>query len=529
VPNKQHVYLRPQYAVFIEIGDLLLKPLRLLALLVLISQGARSYAQVRLPNVFSDHAVLQRNRPIHVWGSSTPGAHLLAHFHQQQIASIADARGRWSLYLQPESAGGPYVLTITGDGAEVTVSDLLVGDVWIASGQSNMEFPLQGFGPGTPLKDQANEIANATKPMLRLLRLAQKTNDFPLTDQQATWTLCTPDTARNFSAIAYFFGRDISHQENVPIGLVDTTWGGTPADSWISLNTLGSDPQLLPAFLSRAQFADEQGNLDATVASEKAEDEAARRAGKDLPKHPWHPNEASWAPAGIYNGMVAPLTPMTIKGFIWYQGETNAAPDRAPYYKSLFPALIGDWRSRFGQGDLPFLYVQISSYNSPSEDWGSVRDAQRRTLDVANTAMAVTLDVGNPKNVHPSDKQTVGARLALAARHLVYGKSILSTGPLFREATREVGADGSSNVRVWFDESKGLTSKGHPLTDFELAGPDHHFFAATAHIDGETVLVNSSEVQRPMYIRFGWAGVVDGNLYNVGDLPASTFSSELAP
>jgi sialate O-acetylesterase len=506
-----------------------LKWLQLSILFALTSQGAKANAEVRLPHLFSDHAVLQRDRPIHVWGWSAPGAHLVAHFHQQQVASIADAGGIWSLYLRPESAGGPYVLTITGDGADVAVHDLLVGDVWIASGQSNMEFPLQGFGPDTPLKNQASEIATATQPRLRLLRLEHKSNDFPLADQQNVWTLCTPDTARYFSAVAYFFGRDISQHENVPIGLVDTTWGGTPADSWISLNTLGSNAQLLPAFLSRAHFADEQRDLNAILASEKAEDEAAQHADKPLPKHPWHPAEEAWVPAGIYNGMISPLAPMTIRGFLWYQGESNSAHDRAPYYKSLFSALIGDWRNHFAQGDLPFLYVQISSFDSPSEDWGAVRDAQRRTLEVANTAMTVTLDIGDAKNVHPSDKQTVGARLALTARHLVYGESILSTGPLFREATRESNPDGSFSMRVWFDNSKGLTSKGKPLSAFELAGPDRHFVAATARIDGETILVNAPEILQPMYVRFGWSGVVDGNIYNSADLPASTFSSELAP
>jgi sialate O-acetylesterase len=503
-----------------------LKPFQLLIALVLTSQTLCASAEVRLPRLFSDHAVLQRDRPIHVWGWSSPGAHLVAHFHQQQVASMADERGLWSLSLKPENAGGPYLLTITGDGADVTVHDLLIGDVWIASGQSNMEFPLQGFGLDTPLKNQETEIAASTQPMLRLLRLEHKSNDFPLADQSSSWTLCTPETARYFSAIAYFFGRGIAHHENVPIGLVDTTWGGTPADSWVSLDTLGSNPQLLPAFSSRAHFSDEQMNLDATVAKEKAEDEAAQREGRPRAKHPWHPDETSWAPAGLYNGMIAPLVPMTIKGFLWYQGETNSAHDRAPYYRSLFSALIGDWRSHFAQGDLPFLYVQISSFDSPSEDWGTIRDAQRRTSDVANTAMVVTLDVGDPKNVHPSDKQTVGTRLALAARQMAYGESLVSTGPNFREATTEISNDGSISLRVWLDKAQGLTSKGKPLTAFEIAGADRHFVAATAHIDGETVLVNSPQISHPAYVRFGWAGVVEGNLYNAAGLPASTFTSE---
>lgn len=505
-----------------------MKVLRLFALASL-SFALAAHAEVRLPHALSDHAVLQRDRSIHLWGWSTPAAHLSARFHQQQVSTIADSLGRWNLWLQPESAGGPYLLTLTGDGDDITVHDLLVGDVWIASGQSNMEFPLQGFGPDTPLKNQATEIASATQPRLRLLRLDHQSSDFPLSNQPSDWTLCTPDTARIFSAVAYFFGREIAQQQNVPIGLIDATWGGTPADSWISLDTLGTDPQLLPAFASRAQFADQQASLDATIAAEKAEDQAALHDGRPLTKHPWHPAEESWLPAALYNGMIAPLTPMTIKGFLWYQGETNSGPDRAPYYQSLFTALIGDWRSHFAQGDLPFLYVQISSFDSPSEDWGAIRDAQRRTLDVANTAMAVTLDIGNAHNVHPSDKQTVGARLALAARHLVYGESVVSTGPLYRTTTRELNADGSFSLRVWFDHADGLTSKGKPLTTFELAGPDRHFVPATARLDHDTVLVRSPQIPHPMYVRFGWAGVVDGSLYNATNLPASTFVSEPVP
>jgi len=505
-----------------------LRLLRLLAF-VLTSLSVPAHADVRLPHIFSDHAVLQRDRPIHVWGRATPGAHLLARFHQQQVATIADPQGLWTLSLQPETAGGPYLLTISGDGPEVTIHDLLVGDVWIASGQSNMEFPLQGFGSDTPLKNQEMEIANATQPRLRLLRLEHKSSDFPLADQSSDWTLCTPDTAKNFSAIAYFFGREISQRENVPVGLVDATWGGTPADSWVSLDTLGSNPQLLPAFASRAHFVSQQANLDATIAAEKVEDQAAQRAGQPRPKHPWHPDETSWSPAGLYNGMIAPLVPATIKGFLWYQGETNSAPDRAPYYKALFSALVGDWRSHFAQGNLPFLYVQISSFNSPGEDWGAVRDAQRRTLDVANTAMAVTLDIGNPTNVHPSDKQTVAARLALAARTVAYGESVVSTGPLYREATSELGSNGTFSLRVWFDDAQGLTAKGKPLTAFELAGADRRFIPATARIDGDTVLVNSPQIPHPMFVRFGWAGVVESNLYNASGLPASTFVSEPVP
>jgi sialate O-acetylesterase len=500
-----------------------------LLLTVAALPALRASAEVRLPKLLSDHAVLQRGRPIHLWGWANPGAHLRARFHDQTVATIADARGEWSMYLQPEQAGGPYVLTISGDGADVTVNDLLLGDVWVASGQSNMEFPLQGFGPAAPLKDQEKEIAVATNPKLRLLIVDHKSSDTPVDDVAHGWTLCTPETAREFSAVAYFFGREIAAKENVPVGLVDATWGGTPADSWVSLNTLGTDPQLLPAFAARAEFADQQKNLEATEAAERRETAAAKAAGQPAPRHPWHPFEGSWLPAALYNGMIAPLTPMSIRGFLWYQGEANSVPERAPYYAPLFRALIGDWRMHFAQGRLPFLFVQISSFDSSGESWGMIRDAQRRALDVNGTAMAVSLDVGAAENVHPPDKQTVANRLVLAARNIVYGEPVRYEGPTFREATLELITNGGEGMRVWFDHATGLNFQNSKATGFELAGADHHFVPAEASLQGETVLVKSDSVPHPVYVRFGWSGVVQNSLYNNDDLPASTFTSEPFP
>jgi sialate O-acetylesterase len=490
-------------------------------------------ADVRLPHLLSDHAVLQRDRPIHIWGWATPGAHLTAKLHAQTVPAQADTYGDFSLWLAPESAGGPYTLTITGDGPDLTLSDLLIGDVWFASGQSNMEFPLRGFPGNAVLKDGDKEIAAATNPKLRLLLVDHKGSDVPLNDIPNTWTICTPETAAMISAVAYFYGREIAAKENVPVGLIDSTWGGTPADSWVSMDTLGTHPDLLPAFAARAHFADEQINLKGKMAAEKVEDDAARAAGKPVQGH-WHPDETSWSPAGLYNGMIAPFAPMSLRGFIWYQGETNSAHDRAPYYTSLFSALIRDWRLQFAQGNLPFFFVQISSFNSLGEDWGKVRDAQRRTLGLVNTAMAVTLDIGSPDNVHPPDKQTVGHRLALAARHMVYGEAVAFASPLFRQATSELQPDGNSALRVWFDHAQGLTTHDQPsqnqrIDAFEVAGADHHFAPAQARIDGETVVVSASSVPHPIYVRYGWMGVVTNNLFNAAGLPASTFTSETYP
>lgn len=497
-----------------------------LALVCVAMFSAAARADVRLPHVLSDHAVVQRDRPIHIWGWSAPGAHLTVKFHAQSVAAAADAAGSWSAWLSPEEAGGPYTLTVSGDGADVTVTDLLVGDVWIASGQSNMEMPLKGFPGNAVLKDGDKEIAAATNPKLRLLVITKKGAGYPLNDVPDGWTACTPDTAQNFSAVAYFFGREIAAKENVAVGLIDSTWGGTPADSWVSLDTLGTHPELLPAFAARAQFADGQNTRDAQLVVEQQEDAAAQAAGKPRPQHPWHPDETSWTPAGLYNGMIAPLTPLSVRGFIWYQGETNSAHERAPYYETLMNGLIGDWRMHFAQGNLPFYYVQIASFHSPGEDWGRVRDAQRRTLETANTAMAVTLDVGSPDNVHPPDKQTVGHRLALAARRLVYGEDVAYASPLFREATTDLEPDGTAALRAWFDHAQGLTTHGGPSTAFEIAGADHHFVPAQARIEGESMVVSASAVAHPVYVRYGWMGVMPDNVFNAAGLPMSTFTSE---
>ena len=498
----------------------------LLAGLTTLVVARRACAEIRLPNLLSDHAVLQRGGPIHVWGWATPGAKLTISFHDQTLHAAANDLGEWTANLMPEDAGGPYVLTINGgaDEGKKVVADVMVGDVWIASGQSNMEMPLRGFPPTAFVQNAEQEIAAADNPMLRLLLVRHKSSDVPLQDVDGQWSLCTPQTASEFSAIAYFFGKEIAATEHVPIGLIDASWGGTPIDSWVSLDSLGNDPALVSAFSNRAKFADRQKNLQAMIAAEKNADAAALAAGKPKPVHPWHPDEVSWLPAGLYNGMIAPLSAESIKGFLWYQGETDSSPERAPHYSMLFPALIQDWRAHFRQGSLPFLFVQISSFHSPGEEWGVIRDAQRRTLFVANTAMAVSLDVGNPDNVHPADKQKVASRLALAARGLVYGEHVEYASPLFREATTEPGA-----IRVWFDNANGLNSDGKPLGGFELAGKDHQFIPAAAAIQGNTIVVSTPGMPDPQYVRYGWSNVVSSFFNSHAGLPGATFTSEEAP
>jgi sialate O-acetylesterase len=345
----------------------------------------------------------------------------------------------------------------------------------------------------------------------------------PQTDIKASWTECTPSTAANFSAIAYFFGREISEKENIPIGLIDSTWGGTPVDSWMSMDTLGSSPAYWSVFHARAFFADGESHRQKLDVIYQAQDTEAKATGKPIPSHEWHPDQIAWLPTGLYNGMIAPLTPYSIKGFLWYQGEANSQSGRYRDYATLFSALIQDWRVRFAQGDLPFIYAQISSFYSPQEHWGVIRDAQRRALGLRNTAMIVTIDVGNPQNVHPGDKQTVSARMASAALSMVYEEKIASASPTLRQVTNMPGA-----LRVWFDHAQGLISRG-ALDAFEIAGEDRNFVHANATMENETVIVSSPKIAFPVYVRYAWANDAKGSLYNAVGLPASTFTSENEP
>jgi len=465
--------------------------------------------------------VLQRDRPIHIWGWSDPGEKVAVALHGTSRDILGDGLGNWSVFLPPEAAGGPYQLTVTSRN-KIVLDDVLIGDVWFASGQSNMEMPLKGF-PGAPLKNSAEEIAHAGQPQIRLLHIPNKAADFPLPNSAASWTVCSPDTASNFSAVAYFFGRDLNAREQVPIGLIDATWGGTVAEAWVSLQSISADASLMPVFATRAEMMRTQAETAEILAREKREDLAARQAGKAPQPHPWRPDPASWAPAALFNGMVAPAAAYTIKGVIWYQGESNSRRAFAPMYARIFPALIADWRAQWHAGDFPFLFVQIANFKSnATEEWAIIREAQRRSLSVANTAMVVTIDIGDPGNVHPADKQTVGARLALAARALAYGENVEYSGPLFRQATPD-----SEGLRVWFDHAAGgLVARGGDLQGFEIAGDDGRFVPAAARIDGGTVLVGNAGVAEPKYVRYGWANAPVVNLYNSAGLPASPFTSE---
>ena len=460
--------------------------------------------------------VIQRDLPVHVWGWAAAGEAVTASFRGESRTAAADELGVWGLYLPPGAAGGPFELTIKGSSNTVTLEDVLVGDIWIASGQSNMEFELRKASTA------AADLPKADNSRIRLMVVKQTSSDFPRTDVEGTgWQLSTPDSACTFSAVGWYFAREIEEREHVPVGVIDASWGGTVAEAWTSLTALGEDPGLAPVLVSRGHMTELEARALLQQEARVRLTEQAKMQGKPEPHYPWHPVLNSWAPAGLFNGMIAPLTPLPIRGVIWYQGESNSKLDRAPTYERLFQTMIKDWRRQWGVGDFPFLYVQISNFTStPEEDWATVREAQRRALALRNTAMAVTIDAGNPNDVHPTDKLTVGRRLALAARAVSYGEQVEYSGPMFRQVTPE-----GDLLRVWFDSAHGLQTKGGELTGFEIAGDDGKFVPAVAKIDGETVVLSSSLVPLPTAARYGWANSPECHLFNGAGLPASPFTS----
>ncbi len=492
----------------------------LIALAAFLVSAALAPAEVRLPALISDHMVVQRDRPIHIWGWAEPGERVRVAFGNTSRDDAADRGGRWSVYFPPQDAGGPYEMTIEG-ATRLTVRDILVGEVWVGSGQSNMELPM------TRVNDSEKEIAAANYPKIRLFQVERNTAPAPLTDVKGSWQLCTPESVKDFSAVSYFFARDMQQKTGLPFGAIHSSWGGTPAESWVSPIGMAEDPWFIRFRLRWARAlenypAAEQWYENARKSWE-ADAEKLRRTGKApgpeprAPMGPLNPHQ----PSVLYNAMIAPLLPYAIRGVLWYQGESNAESADGFEYRHLFRSLIEDWRQNWGLGDFPFLFVQLANYARVGENsqWPEVREAQAMALALRNTGMAVTIDIGDSQNIHPRNKQEVGRRLSLAARALAYGEHDLEcSGPIFRQAQIE-----GSALRLWFDHAEsGLKSQG-PLGGFEVAGSDGRWKPAEARIDGKSIVVSSSRVQFPVAARYGWAPDPRAVLFNNEGLPASPF------
>jgi sialate O-acetylesterase len=470
-------------------------------------------ADFRLPKLFSDNLVLQQQMKTPVWGWADDGEEVTVTFRGQKVSTTAKD-GKWILYLRPLKAGGPDTLTVSGRNS-ITVNNVLVGEVWICSGQSNMEFPLeQSF-------ESKADIENAANPMIRLFKVARLKADSPTKDVKGLWQECNSQTVGAFTAVGYYFGRALQKARNVPVGLIESNWGGSPAEVWMSQTALSSDDHYQREILD--EYPTNRKKYETELADYKALSPEERKAGKrTAPREPWKPTE-------LYNGMIYPLIPYGIQGVIWYQGESNAG--RAEQYRSLFPDLIRNWRHDWNQGDFTFLAVQLAPYkpikDQPAEsDWAELREAQLKTTRILpNTGMAVITDVGDPGNIHPTKKQPVGERLALAARAIAYHEPITFSGPLYRKM--EINGD---KVTLSFDHiGKGLEARDGALKGFAICGDDRRFVWADAEIKGETIVVSSPSISKPVAVRYGWADCPVVNLWNKDGLPASPFRTDDFP
>jgi sialate O-acetylesterase len=646
----------------------------------LLLAASLAHATVRLPALVGSHMVLQRGRPVPVWGWAAPGEKVSVTFRgKTYVASAPDASGRWQATLPATPAGGPFSITIKGENT-INLTDVLVGDVWLASGQSNMQMPVKSAPGGyQPVQNADQEIAAANWPNIRFFTVNQTVAYRPQAEVAgSSWQVCSPATVAQLSAVAYFFGRDLYKKYQVPLGLLVSSWGGTPAEAWVSAEGLAAFPEFktqVATFASKTTtLNDDQRayeakqrellrniraydkgylpngqtwaspaidahawptmsvpgiwestpglttydgvvwfrkeiNLPASLVGQpltlslgKIDDAdstyvngvrvgatngygLARRylvpaqvlrpgrnvlvvrvvdtgggggitgepaeltlsgAGQTLPlAGPWQyqvglapanqpvapaPGGAEHAPTTLYNGMIAPLQPMTLAGVIWYQGESNA--DRAMQYRTLFPALITDWRRRWNQPNLPFLYVQLANYMAARPEptasaWAELREAQAMALRVPATGLATAIDIGEAGDIHPHNKQEVGRRLALVAEHVAYGdKTVVYSGPAYASM-----AVAGAAIRLKFTQvGTGLAAKKEaPLQGFAVAGADRKFHWATARVVGNAVEVQSKDVPQPVAVRYNWADNPSGNLTNREGLPALPFRTDTWP
>jgi sialate O-acetylesterase len=495
------------------------------ALVVLIPAAS---AEVKLPGVFGDHMVLQREAPIPVWGWAEPGEEIAVSLAQQSKKIKADSQGKWSVQLDPMKAGGPYVLKVQGKNV-VEKGDVLVGEVWLCSGQSNMAMTVNGC-----LNKDA-EIAAADYPRIRMLTVNRKTAEKPQENCEGTWAVCSPKTVAGFSAAAYFFGRRLHEELDVPVGLIHSSWGGTPIQAWTSRDAQQAVPALAPLVeayekaVAAYDPAAAQKRYEKQLAAWKAAAAKAKSEGtkstQRRPQAPMSPQASQHSPGTLYNGMIAPLAPYAIRGAIWYQGESNAG--NAKLYGLQLRTMIAQWRSVWRQGDFPFLFVQLPNFMAPQQQpsetggWPLIREQMLKTLEVPNTGMAVTIDLGEANDIHPRNKQDVGKRLAQWALAKTYGRDVLACGPLYKSMRRD-----GDKIVLCFDYADGLAARGGKLKGFAIAGQDKKFVWAEAKIEGPTVVVSSSEIPEPVAVRYGWANNPDCTLVNKAGLPASPFRTD---
>ncbi len=514
-----------------------LKLLAPLALSATFAAGTgRALADVKLPTFFSDSMVLQRDKPLPVWGTADAGEEVTVTLGAATAKATADADGKWKVALPAQSAGTGLQLSVTGKNA-IAIKDIAVGDVWICSGQSNMAFRLNGANKAQ------EEIAAANFPTLRSFTVGNHASLTPRDEVSGHWVAATPATAGDFTAVGYFFGKELNQKLNIPIGLIHTSWGGTPAQAWTSREALTAVPSLAGYMkpleeLKTAGVAAKLKYDTETLPAWQAAADKAKADGTPAPVKPKDPGDGSGPGTGanLFNGMINPLIPFAIKGAIWYQGESNAG--NAVQYRTLFPTMITDWRTRWGQGDFPFLFVQLANYQAPQTQpvegggWPMLREAQAMTLSLPHTGMATAVDLGDPADpaaptkplgIHPRNKQDVGLRLAQVALATEYGQKVAYSGPVY-DSLKIDGA--KARVHFMFTEG-GLKAKTDPLQGFAIAGEDKVWHWATGTVAGDDIVLTSPDVPAPLAVRYDWAINPIGNLVNGSGLPALPFRTDV--
>jgi sialate O-acetylesterase len=550
-----------------------------LSCLLFLINTTVAVAAIRLPAIIGDNMVLQRNVKVPLWGWADPGEKIQITFQKKAFECIAGNDGKWSVKLNIYRAGGPYQMVIQSSTTHLLIKNILIGDVWITSGQSNMEFGIQSERHG------AEAIAKATDTLIHFFYVPMSFSLQPQEDIGKTsgdspngkWVVCSPRLLgdpkwawHGFSAIGYYFAMQMRSHEGCPVGMIATYKGGTPAQAWISIAGLKQSPAFKKYVAAHDELVDhyESANADyphqmaiyqdalkqwtaevgndyetakkeweIQAAQAKASGQAAPpepKPSKPAPKVPDQPAGGFGAPSNLFNAMVAPIIPYAVKGILWYQGEGNG--DKladAVEYKDLFPRLINDWRANWNQGSLPFIFVQLANFRAPAKipsegNWPWVREAQLKTLSLPETGMIVITDIGQAETIHPLNKEDAGLRLALVARQLVYGEKIVAYGPMFKSMKIE-----GNRIRLAFnDAGSGLVidsirhSGSTELKGFGIAGDDQTFVWAKAVIDGNTIIVYSDQIPDPAAVRYNWGDNPPGNLYNTEGLPASPFRTD---
>lgn len=504
--------------------------------LILLLVCSPAFADVKLAGVFGDHMVLQRDQPVPIFGWSEPGDTITVTLGEKTATATANGNGRWLAKLDPLPAGGPHKLTVKGKNT-VVVNDVLVGEVWLCSGQSNMAMTVARSN------DFEKEKTLANHPQIRMFKTAANARPHKQDDCKGDWKIASADTVGSFSATAWFFGRKLHKELDVPIGLINSSWGGTDIAAWTSKKV-----QLTNDVLAKKMAAFDENGKNYSV--EKAEQQhknalkrwqdrkAAGEKGGRRPRKQVDPMRNQNRPSNLFNGMIHPLIPYAIRGAIWYQGERNSKSiENGQLYAAQLKLMINDWRKRWNQGDFPFITVQLPNFHAKqkqpveSTGWVMVRESELRSLQLKNTGIAVTTDVGMANDIHPKNKQVVGQRLALWALGTTYGKKIVYSGPLFsyHQYTASNG-EKPGKIELSFDHvgDKLSTTSGKFVTGFAIAGEDKVFHAARGNIvkAGSAVVVRSKDVPNPVAARYNWVDNPNGNLVNSAGLPASPFRTD---